>query len=109
MIILLIEKLIKLTSKKKEIDCRDIIYYWPTIIKEVLDWLYILNVTDCTEDKIYSYITLLPSLLNTFSMFQIRCWYNKVHDDQNKVKHISISCINCGKQTGLSMDNMNTK
>ena len=42
-------------------------------------------------------------------MFQIRCWYNKVHYNQNKVEHIAIRCINCGKETGLSTENMNTK
>ena len=42
-------------------------------------------------------------------MFQIRCWYKKVHDDQNEVEHISIRCSNCGKEIGLSMGNMNTK
>ena len=41
-------------------------------------------------------------------MFNISCWYNKGHDDQNKVEHISIICSNCGKKTGLSMKNMNT-
>ena len=43
-----------------------------------------------------------------FSMFPICCWYNKVHDDQNKVENIAISCINCGKETMISVDNMNT-
>ena len=44
-----------------------------------------------------------------FPMFQMCCWYNKGADDQNKVEHISIRCSNCGKETYLSMDNMNTK
>ena len=42
-------------------------------------------------------------------MVQIHCWYNKGHDDQNKVEHIAIRCSNCGKQTDSSMDDMNTK
>ena len=41
-------------------------------------------------------------------MFQIHFWYDREPDDQNYVKIIAISCINCRKQTGLSMDNMNT-
>ena len=41
-------------------------------------------------------------------MFQIICWYNKGHDDQNKVENIAISCSNCGKETMISMNNMNT-
>ena len=42
------------------------------------------------------------------SMFHISCWYNKGHDDQNKVENIDIRCSNCGKETVLSMKNMNT-
>ena len=60
-------------------------------------------------DKIENEIKLLPSLLKIFSMFQMRFWYNKGHDDHNDVKIIAIRFINCGKQTGLYMDNMNTK
>ena len=43
-----------------------------------------------------------------FSMFQIRFWYDNEHGDQNDVKIIAIRCSNCGKETGLSMKNMNT-
>ena len=28
---------------------------------------------------------------------------------KNKVEHIAIRCSNCGKETGLSMGDMNTK
>ena len=63
---------------------------------------------DCTADKIYNDITLLPSLLIKISMFQMRFWYDNEHDDQNNVENIAIRCINCGKETGLSMKNMNT-
>ena len=41
-------------------------------------------------------------------MFQVFRGYNKGHDDQNKVENIATRCGNCGKETGLSMDNMNT-
>ena len=41
-------------------------------------------------------------------MFQIRFWCDNKHDDQNKVKIISIMCSNCEKETGLYMKNMNT-
>ena len=43
------------------------------------------------------------------SMFQVNFWHDKEPDDQNFVKIIAIMCSNCGKETGLSMDNMNTK
>ena len=39
----------------------------------------------------------------------MRFWYDKEPGDQNYVKIIAIGCINCGKETGLSMNNMNTK
>ena len=42
-------------------------------------------------------------------MFQIRFWYNKGQDDQNKLEHVEIRCNNCGKQNGVYMDDMNNK
>ena len=60
-------------------------------------------------DNIENNTKLLPSLLKIFSMLQICCWYNKGHDDKNKLEHIPIRCSNCGKQTGSSMDDINTK
>ena len=41
-------------------------------------------------------------------MFQMHFWYDKEPDDQNDVKIIAMKCCNCGNQTCLSMDNMNT-
>ena len=41
-------------------------------------------------------------------MFQISCWYNKGHDDQNKVEHLYKRFSHCGKEAMISMDNMNT-
>ena len=37
----------------------------------------------------------------------MRCWYNKGQYDKNKVENIAIRCTNCGKETGLSIKNMN--
>ena len=37
----------------------------------------------------------------------MRFWYDKEPDDQNNVKIIAIRCINCGKETSLSMNNTN--
>ena len=61
-----------------------------------------------TEYKIDNEITLLPPLLKMFSMFQIHIWYNKEHYDQNNVENIVIRCSNCGSETGLSTNNMDT-
>ena len=41
-------------------------------------------------------------------MFQMGFWYDNEPDDQNDARIIAIMCINCGKETGLSMNNMNT-
>ena len=41
-------------------------------------------------------------------MFHIPCWYNKEYDDQNKVENINIRCGNCGTETMIYIDNMNT-
>ena len=41
-------------------------------------------------------------------MFRMSFWYDKEHDDQNNMKIIAIKCINCEKETYLSMKNMNT-
>ena len=41
-------------------------------------------------------------------MFQIRFWCDNEPDDQNDVKIIDIRCSTCGKETGLSINNMNT-
>ena len=35
-------------------------------------------------------------------------WYNKEPDDKHDVKIIAIRCSNRGKETGLSINNMNT-
>ena len=40
-------------------------------------------------------------------MFQMSFWYYKEQDNQNNVENIAIRCSNCGKETGLSMKNMN--
>ena len=81
--------------------------YWPTRIKEVINWFLFLNIMKYTADKIENEITLLPSLLKMFSMFHMRFWYDNKHDDKTNVKIIAIGCINCEKETGLSMKNMN--
>ena len=50
--------------------------YWPTIIKGNLNWLPFFDIMEFNADRIQDYINILLSLLNMFSMFKIRCWYN---------------------------------
>ena len=42
-------------------------------------------------------------------MLQMIFWYDKEPDDKNDVKIIAIKCINCGKETGLYMENTNNR
>ena len=57
-----------------------------------------MNIMEYTADKIEDEITLLPSLLKIFSMFQTRFWYDNGHDDQNNAENIDISCSNGVKE-----------
>ena len=68
-----------------------------------------MNITEYTKYRIDNDITLLPSLLKIFSMFQMRFCYDKEPDNQNDVNIIALRCNDCGKETGLYMNNMNTK
>ena len=52
-------------------------------------------------DKIENDITLLMSFSKMFSMFQMRFWYDKEHDDQNNAEYVAIGFINCGKETNV--------
>ena len=61
----------------------------------------------CRQDREWD--NTVEKMLKMFSMFQISCWYNKGHNDQNRVELISIRCSTCGKEARLSMDNINTK
>ena len=70
--------------------------YWPTSIKDVINWFPFLNIMEYTADKIYNDIILLPSLLKICPVFQMRFWYDKESDDKNDVKIVAIRCINCG-------------
>ena len=43
-----------------------------------------------------------------FSMFKICCWYNTGEVEKNTAEKIAIKCSNCGKETIIDMDNINT-
>ena len=59
--------------------------YWPTIIKEFINWFPVLNIMECTTYKIENGITLLPSVLEKKSMFQMRFKYDNERDDESYV------------------------
>ena len=103
-----INKEIKPPSNIKEIVGQGRMTYWPTIIKEVINWFPFLDIMDYTVDKIQNEITLLTTFLKQISMSQMCFCYNKEPDEKNDVKIIAIRCIHCGRETGLSMKNINT-
>ena len=52
-----------------------------------------------TADNIKNYKNIFPSLLKIFTMFKIKCWWNKKEKDDEKqsVEKVAIRCSNCGK------------
>ena len=41
-------------------------------------------------------------------MFKIKCWYSPGGVEKNLTKEIAISSGNCGKETMIDVDNLNT-
>ena len=42
-------------------------------------------------------------------MFKIKCWWNPADDEiKQKVVKVAIRCSNCGRETMIDVDNMNT-
>ena len=80
--LLLMEKInkeIKLPSNRKEIDFHGSQTYWPTSIIKIIQWFPFLIIIYHTVDKMETQITLLPSLLKKFAMFQIHMFFiNKI-------------------------------
>ena len=66
------------------------------------------DIMEFTADRIYNDKQVLPSLLKMFSMFKIKCWYNMGGSERNKAVKIAIRCGNCGKETMIDVDNLNT-
>ena len=52
---------IKLPSKKKGTDRHDKMNYWPTSIKDVINWSPFMNIMEYTSYRIENEIMLLPS------------------------------------------------
>ena len=68
--------------------------YWTASIKEVINSSPFLNITEYNVERIDNEMTLLPSLLKMFLMFQMRFWYDKEPDDQNYVNIMRIIRFN---------------
>ena len=62
-----------------------------------------------TEDRKENDKKCLTSLLIFFSMFKIKCWYSPGGaEKQNTAEKISIRRSNCGRETMIDVDNLNT-
>ena len=98
----ILNKEVKLPSKKKEIHCQDSKSYWPTSKIEDVLFFPFLNIMYHTSDKIKTQITLLTS---SFKMFKMHTWYDNKNLEENVVDNIGIRCNNCVKTTGLYVKN----
>ena len=87
-------------SDKKEIDRHDSNLYWPTSIKDTMQWFPFLTIMEHTANILNPNKGIIPSLLKVFAMFQLR-----IIDDTYEVEAIAIRCINCKKETGLHLIN----
>ena len=54
-----------------------------------------------TASNIETYISLLPSLLKVFAMFQMRLLHNEHNEHKNFVESIAIRCSNFHINNGL--------
>ena len=84
---------------KKKIEHNYKTEFWPKIIMKSLNWLPFLDITEFTADKIKNDENLFPLLLKKFTMFKIKCWWNKKekYDQKQTVEKVSIRCSDCGK------------
>ena len=68
--------------------------YWPTLIKDTIQWLPFLTIMEHTASIINPNTGAIPSLLKRFAMIELR-----LIDDKEKLDAIAIKCINCNKET----------
>ena len=83
-------------SDKKETDRHDSYLYWPTSIKDTMQWFLFLTIMEHTANILNPDKGLIHSLLKLFAMFQLN-----VIDEKYEVEAIATSCINGKKETGL--------
>ena len=70
--------------------------YWPTSIKDTIQWFSFLAVMEHTANIINPNKGLIPSLLHIFSMLEFI-----LIDNGDKLEAVAIRCINSKKETGL--------
>ena len=64
-------------SAKKEIDHRGRNWYWPTSMKDTIQWFPFIIIMEHTANILNPNKWLIPSLLKVFSMFQLHIFYYK--------------------------------
>ena len=70
---------------------------------------YLFDIMEFTIDRIENDKNLLLSLLKLFSMFKVKFWWSpREYEIKNTGVNIAISCSNCGKETMIDVDMLNT-
>ena len=62
---------VNIPSYRKEIDHHDVKTHWPNVIKETIQWFTFHSIVEHTAGIIETDVSLLPSLLKFFAMFQM--------------------------------------
>ena len=76
--------------------------YYPTTIKDTIQWFPLLIIMEHTANILNPKQGLINSLLNIFAIFEFR-----LIDDRDILEDIYVSCINCKKETGLYLRTSN--
>ena len=64
-------------SSKKEIDRHDSDSYWPTSIKDKINWFKFLKIIEHNANTLKPHKGIITSLLKLFAMFQLHLFYYK--------------------------------
>ena len=77
---------------------------------ESINWLPFLDIMEFTSYRTNNYKNLIPSLLKVFTMFNIKCWWNKKEkgDIKQTLEKFAIRCSNCGIETMIDVDLLET-
>ena len=75
-------------------------------IFEDMQWFPLQGIMLHTENNINIPEQNLQSLLNLFSMFKFRIWYDETIVKENSPNDVGILCINCGKVIDFLLENI---
>ena len=64
-------------SEKKKFNCHDSDLYWPTSIKDAIEWFPFLTVMEHTKNIMNTNKGIISSLLKLFSMFELHLIFDK--------------------------------